>query len=105
VRTIVETRTFSRKAAIVGTEAQYEHFLAYIATHAECGQVVPKSGGVRKIRWMGRRPGKRGGVRVIYFNQGERFTWLLKIYAKNERQTIPPRELRMIAEAIRGKAE
>jgi hypothetical protein len=105
VRTIVETRTFSRKAATVWTEAQHEEFLTYIAAHSGAGQVVPGSGGVRKIRWMGRRPGKRGGVRVIYFNQGNGVTWLLAIYAKSEREAIPPHELRMIAEAIDGKAE
>lgn len=46
-------------------------------------------------------PGKSGGARVIYFNRlacGE--IWLLTIYAKGDRSTIPARELKLIKEAI-----
>jgi hypothetical protein len=42
-----------------------------------------------------------GGARVIYFNRlanGE--TWLLTIYGKGDRSTIPAHELRLIKETI-----
>jgi hypothetical protein len=45
--------------------------------------------------------GKRGGVRVVYFNrrvEGE--IWLLVIYAKNVRGNIPAHTLMAIREAI-----
>ncbi len=45
--------------------------------------------------------GKRGGVRVIYFNRlvnGE--VWLLLIYAKNIQDNIPGHVLRQIKEEI-----
>lgn len=45
--------------------------------------------------------GKRGGVRVIYFNRlanGE--IWLLSIYAKNVRENMPAHILRQIREEI-----
>jgi hypothetical protein len=45
--------------------------------------------------------GKRGGVRVIYYNQlanGE--IWLLLIYAKNEYDTIAASTLKKIKEAL-----
>jgi len=46
--------------------------------------VVKGSGGCRKVRWSRRGTGKRGGVRVIYFNQltnGE--IYLITMYAKS----------------------
>lgn len=34
---------------------------------AQAGNVVPGSGGVRKLRWTLPGRGKRGGARVLYF--------------------------------------
>ena len=72
----------------------------YIATHPRAGEVVAGSGGVRKIRWTRGNRGKSGGVRVIYFNSSFKVTWLLTLYSKNERETIPAHELKKIKEAI-----
>ena len=59
------------------------------------------SGGIRKIRWARSGSGKSGGVRVIYYNMvDDEEVWLLTLYAKNERSTIPAHELRLIKEAI-----
>lgn len=73
----------------------------FIAAHPEAGEVVPGSGGVRKVRWGKAGRGKRGGVRVIYFNRlsvGE--IWLLVLYAKSEAENIPVHVLRQIKEEI-----
>jgi mRNA-degrading endonuclease RelE of RelBE toxin-antitoxin system len=56
---------------------------------------------VRKIRWASKGRGKRGGLRVIYYlrlTQGQ--IWLLTLYGKNVRETIPAHVLRQIKEAI-----
>ena len=58
-------------------------------------------GGWRKVRWTRPGIGKRGGVRVIYFTRlakGE--IWLLVIYAKSVRGSIPASILKAIREAI-----
>ena len=45
--------------------------------------------------------GKRGGVRVIYFNRLESGEiWLLLIYAKSARENIPAHVLRKVKEEI-----
>ena len=51
--------------------------------------------------------GKSGGARIIYYNRlANEEIWLLTIYAKGDRSTIPARELRTIKEAIyRGQEE
>jgi len=64
---------------------------------------VPNSGGIRKIRWQGNGHGKRGGVRVIYFNQLEDGKiWLLLIFGKNVRENIPAKTLKKIKEAMQS---
>ena len=51
VYTVIETPTFSRLAADYWTEEERSTFASYIAANPEGGDVVPDSGGVRKVRW------------------------------------------------------
>ena len=65
------------------------------------GDVIAGSGGCRKVRWSRAGVGKRGGVRVIFFNRltnGQ--IWLLVIYAKAVRGSIPAHLLKAIRESI-----
>ena len=99
--TVIETPTFVRLASDYWNEEDRTGFINFIAVDPEAGDVVPGSGGVRKVRWGSAGRGKRGGVRVIYFNRlanGE--IWLLLIYGKSVRQKIPAHVLRQIKEEI-----
>ncbi len=99
--TVIETPTFSRLAADYWDENERGEFVSWIAQNPEVGDVITGSGGCRKVRWARKGMGKRGGVRVIYFNRlanGE--IWLLLIYAKNVRDNIPGQVLRQIKEEI-----
>ena len=67
----------------------------------DAGDIVKSSGGVRKVRWAADGKGKRGGVRVIYYwRKPDHEIWMLTIYSKSERSTIPGHSLKQIAEAI-----
>ncbi|MGH7084196.1 MAG: addiction module toxin RelE, partial [Acetobacteraceae bacterium] len=61
--TVVETPLFVRQADDVWTEAERQEFVDYIARNPEAGDVIPDTGGVRKVRWRRQGMGKRGGVR------------------------------------------
>lgn len=58
---------FIRDAADIWSEEERTAFIDYIARNPEAGDIIPDTGGVRKIRWSRRGSGKRGGVRVVYF--------------------------------------
>ncbi len=101
VFTVIETPVFSRKAEDLLSDKEREDFAAFISQNPTAGSVVRGSGGVRKVRWVRPGTGKSGGVRVIYYNQLQHEEiWLLTLYAKNERSTIPAHELKLIKEAI-----
>ena len=71
-----------------------------LSENPELGDVIPGSGGVRKVRCGTRGRGKRGGVRVVYFVRNEPgVIWMLTIYAKNVTENIPV-QLRRIREEI-----
>ena len=102
--TFVETRLFTRLVGEYLSDQEYADLQAALAENPELGDVIPGSGGVRKLRWAVRGRGKRGGVRVIYFvrtRQG--VIWMLTIYAKNVAGNIPPQTLRKIREEIENE--
>jgi len=99
--TVIEAPVYSNKVSGILTDDERDSFAAFIAANPTAGSVVQGSGGVRKVRWARQGRGKSGGARVIYFNRlanGE--IWLLTIYAKGDRSTIPAHELKLIKEAI-----
>jgi len=99
--TVIETPAYSSKADGILTENEREALAVFIARNPTAGAVVRGSGGVRKVRWAHQGRGKSGGARVIYFNRltnGE--IWLLTIYAKADRATLPAHELKLIKEEI-----
>ena len=99
--TVAETELFSRYAADYWTEAELGEFVAWIAMNPEAGDVIPGSGGCRKVRWTRRGMGKRGGVRVIYLNRlPEGKIWLLLIYGKSAKEDIPAHILRAIRDEL-----
>ena len=81
--TVVETLLFQRQWPLYWTEEERGTFAAYISEHPTAGDVVPESGGIRKVRWSRAGSGKSGGVRVIYFTRtSEGEVVLLTLYAK-----------------------
>lgn len=65
------------------------------------GDIVPGSGGVRKLRWRAADHGKRGGYRVIYFSRvAQGVIWMLTIYPKNVAENIPAHVLREIRKEV-----
>lgn len=99
--TVIETPLFTSLWSDYWSEDERGDFASWLAENPEAGDVVPKSGGVRKVRWSRKGMGKRGGVRVIYYNRlanGE--IWLLLIYAKNKSENIPAHVLKAIKEEL-----
>ena len=87
--TIVEAPAFSKLCEDYWTEDERGAFAAWIAA-PESGDVIPGSGGCRKVRWSRTGKGKRGGVRVIHYSQlADGRIYLLLIYAKSAQENIP----------------
>ena len=93
--TIAETHLFVRQAADVWKDGERMAFVDFIAANPEAGDVIPDTGGLRKVRWSRQGTGKRGGVRVIYFyHDCDMPLYLMLIYAKAQRADLTPDEKR-----------
>jgi hypothetical protein len=103
MKTFVETKLFSRLVQDYLADDEYAALQQALIAQPEAGDVIPGSGGVRKLRWNLAGRGKRGGLRVIYYLRSrEGQIWFLTLYAKNVAENIPTAVLRKIREEIDG---
>ena len=80
--------------------------MAYLAFNPTAGDLIPGTGGVRKVRWGLEGRGKRGGARVIYFyHDMEMPLYLMTAYAKNERENVSQAEVNMLQKLARIMVE
>jgi hypothetical protein len=91
--TVVETAEFLKHAKGLMTDSERETLVAFVGANPEAGEIIPESGGVRKVRWALQGMGKRGGARVIYYYHSERLPlFLLTMYAKNRKANLSTAE-------------
>lgn len=91
--TVVETPFFVRKATALLDDEERSGLIVFLGMNPEAGDVVPESGGVRKVRWATQGKGKRGGVRIIYYFHSEAFPlFLLTVYSKNQKANLSKAE-------------
>lgn len=99
--TVVETPLFQKQWPLYWSEDERGEFAAHIAAFPDAGDVVPESGGIRKVRWRRAGTGKSGGVRVIYFTRtADEEIVLLTLYAKAKTDNITGAKLKEIRRAL-----
>ena len=87
--TVVETPEFLRRAKPLLSESERAHLVAFIGANPEAGEIIPETGGVRKIRWALPGMGKRGGARVIYYYHNQHLPiFLLSAYAWSRKENL-----------------
>lgn len=105
LQTVVETPEFIKRTEALMDPSSRKEFIDFIAKNPLEGDLIPGTGGVRKIRWAScAHQGKRGGVRVIYYYHDEDIPiFLFTAYAKNQKANLTMGEknaLRKIIQSI-----
>src|SRR5206468_317185 len=104
--TVLQLPKFKAEATeLIGTDG-IEALAVYLIDHPDAGNVMPGSGGVRKLRWGAKGKGKRGGARIIYlYVVIAACVYLIRCYAKNVKTDLTTNEkkqLRQIAANLKG---
>lgn len=96
--TIVETPQFIHQVDDIWTDDERLDFFEYLANNPLKGDVIPALSGLRKIRYSAKGHGKRGGVRVIYYNMlDDGVIVAVAIYPKNKRENLSQAQLKQLA--------
>jgi len=104
--TVLQLPKFKAEAtALIGTDG-IEAVAVYLIDHPDAGDVIPGTGGVRKLRWAAKGKGKRGGARIIYvYVVVAGRIYLLRCYSKNVKTDLTTgerKDLRQIAARLQG---
>ncbi len=94
---LIETSIFTKQVHATFSDEELRALQLHLILHPDIGDIIPGSGGLRKMRWrlMGR--GKRGGARVIYYwKSSASQIFLLFLYPKNVRSNLSLPELRAL---------
>jgi mRNA-degrading endonuclease RelE of RelBE toxin-antitoxin system len=98
-----ETPLFSRLLPSYLDEIEYGRLQGALIRDPERGDLMPGTGGFRKLRWADARRGKgrRGGLRVIYYVlSADEQIWLFTIYDKGEIKDLTASQCRSLKRAI-----
>ena len=101
MQTVAETATFTRQAEKLFSEEEKQEVIAFLAGNPVAGDLIPDTGGVRKVRFAASGKGKRGGARVIYYYLDENIPlYALLVYPKNAKSDMTPDEKRIVSALV-----
>ena len=97
----IETSVFTRQVIALLSDDEYRELQIALSHHPDAGAIMPRSGGLRKIRWSMTGRGKRGGVRAIYYwVTAKDQILMLFMYSKNEKDDLTPMQLKVLREIV-----
>ena len=102
----IEAPAFTRHLSAYLNEDAYRKLQAELSNNPELGDLMPGTGGFRKMRWADPRRGKgrRGGLRIVYFYfPSDQQIWLMTLYDKNEAADLTPAQKKLLKSAIGGE--
>jgi hypothetical protein len=99
--TVAETEPFQKKIEKLLTLEEKEELISYLSEYPSTGDLIKKTGGIRKLRWARKGGGKSGGFRVIYYYHSEMMPlYLLAAFGKNEKTNISDKEKNMLSKLV-----
>jgi mRNA-degrading endonuclease RelE of RelBE toxin-antitoxin system len=98
---VVETPSYLHAVEDFWDESTQIEFKNYIGINFLLGDIIPDTGGIRKIRWKSNGKGKRGGARVIYYFYDEQHPiYLLFAYTKNVQVDLTEQEKKLLRSLV-----
>ena len=97
--TVAELPEYLRCSERLLSDSERANIVDYLSAMPKAGDLIPGTGGVRKLRWSRGGRGKSGGVRVIYYFHSERMPlYLLTVFGKNEQSNLSAAERNELAQ-------
>ena len=98
----IETPVFTRQIKDLVDDDEYRTLQLRLVATPDAGDLIPRSGGLRKIRLGVAGRGTRGGARVIYYWVGAQSRiYMLLAYAKNVQEDLTEQQLRSLRALVK----
>jgi mRNA-degrading endonuclease RelE of RelBE toxin-antitoxin system len=100
--TFIETPIFTKLVEGYLSQESYIELQYTLMFRPETGVVMPRSGGLRKMRWSSEQRGKRGGFRIIYYWDKPHDTfYMLVMYPKSVQADLTPDQVKRLRDLVR----
>lgn len=100
--TIAELKSVSRDLDRLLSEKERTGLIDFLAFNPEIGDVIPGTGGVRKVRWPCASKGNGAGLRIIYYFRDLNMPlYVLAVYSKGETLRLTVREEREMSMLVK----
>lgn len=104
--TFIELPAFQQYRDDYLDDNAYKELQNELMKNPEAGDVIPGTGGLRKLRFGDekRGKGKRGGLRIIYFwkDSDDQF-WLFTLYDKDETDNLTADQKKVLKARLRNE--
>ncbi|HCS36874.1 MAG: hypothetical protein AB7S52_08680 [Sphaerochaetaceae bacterium] len=98
----IETSIFTKQIQALLDDESYRELQKSLTLRPDAGDVIPGSGGLRKIRWTASNKGKRGGARIIYYHMhADGICLMLYTYAKNAKEDLTKTQLQRLSALVK----
>lgn len=88
----IETSLFTRQIKLIATDDELRRLQKELIEFPDKGDLIQKTGGLRKIRMATGSQGKSGSTRVIYFLATREIIYLVMAYPKSEKDSLSDSE-------------
>lgn len=83
------------------TDAELAEIVSLLAADPKAGDIVPGTGGARKVRMAGKGRGKRGSYRTYHYFGGDDVpVFLLAVLAKNQKADLSAKHKDALAKIL-----
>ena len=102
----IETSVFTTRIQELLSDEEYRELQHVLASNPRAGDVIPGGRGLRKLRWSSRKKhkGKRGGIRVIYYQETSHCLYMIFAYDKVAQGDLTRAQLRMLSAYVKEGA-
>jgi hypothetical protein len=104
----IESPAFSRHLSRYLSDEGYRALQNELVRNPQSGDLMPGTGGFRKMRWADPRRGKgrRGGLRIIYYHFArDRQIWLMTLFDKDEASDLSPKERKALKASMEAELD
>lgn len=102
--TFIELQGFSKRRQLLLPDDEFRIFQELLIQDPTAGDIIAGTDSFRKIRWNRSGMGKRGGIRIIYYNVTRNGRiYLALIYPKNEQDDLTEEQrkaLKLLSEKL-----